>query len=109
MQVLKDFFHSEKGVFAFLVPAVAVTYFAVTGKIDYSQWANTMLGLSAIYTGGKAIQGAGAKVAEGKHNKALAEAAREEIAELHAILNATDEEVDEALAAKFGKSDDEEE
>jgi len=107
MQVLKDFFHSEKGVFAYLIPAMAVTFFAVTGKITYEQWTATMIGLSAIYTGGKAVQGVGAKVAEGKHYKAMADAAREELDELHSILDGADEAADAELEEKFDKPDEE--
>lgn len=101
MQVVRDFFHSEKGVFAFLIPSLAVTLFAITGKVTYEQWANMLLGLSAIYTGGKAVQGAGAKIAEGKHYKTMAEAAQAELDDLHAMLDANDAEADKALAEKM--------
>ena len=99
MQVLKDFFGSEKGVFAYLLPMIGVIVLAAMGKITPEQFVEYTILLSGIYTGGKAIQGGASAVVNGK-------AAKVEIEALKTKLAAADAAADAKLKAKFDKEDD---
>lgn len=94
MNVIKSFLNSEKGVFAYLLPMIGVTVLAALSKISAQQWVEYAILFSGIYTGGKAIQGAGAAIGDGK-------AAKAEIEVLKAKLASNDAAADKALAEKF--------
>jgi hypothetical protein len=100
MNLLKSFFNSEKGVFAYLLPMIGITVLAVMSKIEVEQYVEYMIYFAGIYTGGKAIQGVGSSI--GKNGgKELAEEAKAEIKVLEAKIASTDEAIDAALEAKF--------
>ena len=100
MNLLKSFFNSEKGVFAYLLPMIGITILAVMGKITVEQYVEYMIYFAGIYTGGKAIQGAAAKISN-NGGKALAEEAKAEVEVLKTKIDATDAAIDAALEAKF--------
>jgi hypothetical protein len=102
MDLLKSFFNSEKGVFAYLLPMLAISVLVFMGKITVEQYIEYMTYLAGIYTGGKAIQGAGAAIGNGT-SKALANEMKAEIATLKSKIASNDAEADAALEAKFGK------
>ncbi len=91
---MKDFFSSEKGVFGYLLPLAIATAFVFMGRITETEWMEFALVMAGIYTGGKAIQGSAAAVANGK-------AAKAELEELKSMLVDNDEEADDALEEKF--------
>jgi hypothetical protein len=100
MDLLKSFFNSEKGVFAYLLPMLGITVLAIMGKITVEQYVEYMIYFAGIYTGGKAIQGAGSAI--GKNGgKELAEEAKAEIEVLKAKIVDNDAAIDAALEAKF--------
>ena len=97
MELLKNFLNSEKGVFAYLLPMIGITVLVVMGKITVDQYVEYMLYFAGIYTGGKAIQGAGAAAG----GKKVAEEAKAEIQVLQAALVNNDQEALEKLRSKF--------
>ena len=84
MKVLKDLFSSEKGLFC-LALVVAASVLAIMGKLTVDQWISYTEWIAAVYVGGKAIQGAGAAIGNGKS------------AALEERLNANDDVIDELV------------
>jgi hypothetical protein len=103
LQVLKDFFHSEKGVFGYAIPLVIATVFVFIGRITEQQWMDFAVLLSGIYVGGKALHGGAAVIANGKQLKAEVEAAKAEAKTLRDSIANNDSAIDAALNAKFAK------
>lgn len=102
MDLLKSFFNSEKGVFAYLLPMIVLSVLVIMGKITVEQYVEYMTYLVGIYTGGKAIQGAGSAI--GKNGgKQLAEEAKAEIEVLKAKIADNDAAIDAALEKKFAE------
>jgi len=101
LQVIKDMFHSEKGVFAYLLLLIVESVFLILGKISYAEWQEFSLYLAGIYVGGKTIQGAAATVASGKSTDAAT--VREGFDMFRDMLAKNDSEVDAALDEKFKK------
>jgi hypothetical protein len=106
LQVIKDFFHSEKGVFGYAIPLVIATLFVFLDRITEQQWMDFAVLMAGIYTGGKAIQGGTAAISNGKQLKAEAEAAKAEAETLRATIAGNDAAADAALEAKFGADKD---
>jgi len=94
IQVLKDFFSSEKGVFGYLLPLIGVTVFVFLGRVTEQEWMEYSLYMAGIYTGGKAVQGGAAQIAGGN-------AARAELAELQEMILENDASADAALDERF--------
>lgn len=104
MSVLKSFFNSEKGVFAYLIPMIVLSVLVILGKITVDQYIEYMTYLVGIYTGGKAIQGAGAAIGDSK-SKALSNEAKAAVEALKSAVSSNDAAVDAALEEKFKKSE----
>jgi hypothetical protein len=100
MQVLKDFFSSEKGVFAYLLPMIGIIVLAAMSKITPEQFVEYAILLAGIYTGGKAIQGGAHAVANS------GKAAKAEMEVLKAKLDSVDAAIDAKLKEKFDKEND---
>jgi len=100
MDLLKNFFNSEKGVFAYLIPMIVISVLVIMGKIEIEQYIEYMTYLVGIYTGGKAIQGAGAAIGNNA-NKALVAEVKADIETLKSRLSSNDAAADAALEAKF--------
>jgi len=105
LQVLKDFFHSEKGVFGYALPLIIATVFAFLDRITEQQWMDFAFLMATIYIGGKTIQGSAAVVAGGQKAKAEAEAAKAEVAVLKSAASSNDAAADAALEKKFSKTE----
>ena len=102
MDLLKNFFNSEKGVFAYLIPMIVISVLVIMGKIEIEQYIEYMTYLVGIYTGGKAIQGAGAAIGNTNNaNKALVAEVKADIETLKSRLSSNDAAADTALEAKF--------
>lgn len=72
LQVLRDFFSSEKGVFGYLTPLIIATIFVFAGRVTEQEWMEFALYLAGIYTGGKAIQGGAAQISGNRFRAELA-------------------------------------
>ncbi len=64
IQVLKNFLGSEKGILA-LALIIGATVLTALGKMSLAEWQEYTIWIFGIYTGGKAIQGAASKIADG--------------------------------------------
>jgi hypothetical protein len=64
-QVLKNLFASEKGLLAVII-LVIMGVLAGLGKMPVAEFKEAALWILGIYTGGKAIQGGAAALANGK-------------------------------------------
>lgn len=113
LQVIKDFFHSEKGVFGYAIPLLIATLFVFLDRITEQQWMDFAVLMAGIYTGGKALHGGAAALANGKKlkaeaegAKAEAEAAKAEAETLRASIANNDAAADAALEAKFADKED---
>lgn len=102
MELLKSFFNSEKGVFAYLLPMIVISVLVVMGKITVEQYIEYMTYLVGIYTGGKAIQGAGAAIGNSS-NKAFVAEVKADIETLKSKIGSNDAAADAALEEKFNK------
>lgn len=101
LQVIKDFFHSEKGVFAYAIPLVIATIFVFLDRITEQQWMDYSALLVGIYVGGKTIQGGASVLVNSKQLKAEAEAAKVEAEKLRSSIAENDATADAALKKKF--------
>jgi len=103
LQVLKDFFSSEKGVFAYLAPLVIATVFVFTGRVTEQEWMEFALYLAGIYTTGKTVQGSAKVIANGKASSDAqqVDAVKEGLEVLKAMLAQNDFKADDALKEKF--------
>jgi len=100
MKGITDFFHSEKGIWGFLVPMAGATVMLATGAIDAQQWLDAAKVLSGIYVGGKSIQGGAQALANAKQ---VATSSREELAAMKETLAKNDAQID-ALIAELGET-----
>jgi len=105
LQVISDFFHSEKGVFGYALPLLIATLFVFLGRITEEQWMDFAVLMAGIYTGGKAIHGGAAAIANGKKLQAEVQAAKAETETLRASISSNDDAADAALEAKFADKD----
>ena len=64
VQVLKNFLGSEKGILA-LALIIGATVLTALGKMSFAEWQEYTIYIFAIYTGGKAIQGAASAIRDG--------------------------------------------
>jgi hypothetical protein len=71
-QVIKNFLHSEKGVLA-LALLIGATVLASLDKMAIADWQEYSIWIFGIYTGGKSIQGAAAKLSEGRAARSIDE------------------------------------
>jgi hypothetical protein len=92
--VIKNFLNSEKAVASGVLVA-ASSILAALGHMPIDDWQSYTLTCLGIYTGGKTLQGAAAKLAEAKK-------APEQSAALRNRLVDNDAKADAALDAKFG-------
>ena len=97
---IKDLFHSEKGLWAFLLPMVGATVMLGTGSVSAQQWLDFAKIMSGIYVSGKTIQG-GAKVFA--ESRQIGPAAQKKLSELEDRVRANDAVVDRAIAELKGK------
>lgn len=95
MKGITDFFHSEKGLWGFLVPMIGATAMLIQGSVDAQQWMDFAKVLAGIYVGGKSIQGGAQALANARQ---AAAGAREGLAELEATVKKNDAIVDELVA-----------
>lgn len=63
--VLRNFANSEKGIFCVAL-IVAASILASTGQMSVAEWQDYTKWIAGIFVGGKAIEGAAAKLAEAK-------------------------------------------
>jgi hypothetical protein len=81
MQVLKNFFSSEKAVFAFLVFLVG-SALVIMGRMTVPQYEEFVLWVLGIYTGGKALQGGLAAIGSGTSAATATNSTLQEIAKV---------------------------
>lgn len=100
MGALKDLLKSEKGLFCGLL-ILAASVMTGTGQMDVGQWTDFSMGIAAIYTGGKALQGGAAAIANGKSKVDVGEL----VEALAARLSENDSAADKAAAALPSEGD----
>lgn len=98
MKVLKDFLGSEKGVFCLGLIAAASVLTGL-GHMSIDAWQAYTQVLACIYVGGKAVQGVGSAIANGKGGK-IDVAARKSLDVLEKRLGDTDAKIDAMIAEK---------
>jgi len=81
MQVLKNFFSSEKAVFAFLIFLVG-SALVIMGRMTVPQYEEFVLWVLGIYTGGKALQGGLAAIGSGTSAATATNSTLQEVAKL---------------------------
>lgn len=94
MSALKDFFYSEKGVWAYLVPMLGATAMLVQGSIGADQWLDFAKVMAGIYVSGKTIQGGAKAFADARQ---VATGSRAELDALKEKLATNDKTIDELI------------